>query len=89
MVKEGVFKKKKKNPDVDVIFGLHVTARANVGEVQSRPGGIMAAVDEFRIDLLGKQTHGSRPWKGIDPIVTASQMINALQTVVSRNLRPN
>ena len=46
----------------------------------------MAAVDEFRIDLLGKQTHGSRPWKGIDPIVTASQMINALQTIVSRSL---
>ena len=82
MVKEGVLK----NPDVDVIFGLHVTARANIGEVQSRPGGIMAAVDEFRIDLLGKQTHGSRPWKGIDPIVTASQMINALQTIVSRSL---
>ena len=82
MVKEGVLK----NPDVDVIFGLHVTARANVGEVQSRPGAIMAAVDEFRIDLLGKQTHGSRPWKGIDPIITASQIINGLQTIVSRNL---
>ena len=82
MVKEGVLK----NPDVDVIFGLHVTSRANVGEVQSRPGAIMAAVDEFRIDLVGKQTHGSRPWKGIDPIITASQIINGLQTVVSRNL---
>ena len=82
MVKEGVLK----NPDVDVIFGLHVTARANVGEVQSRPGAIMAAVDEFRIDLFGKQTHGSRPWKGIDPIITASQIINGLQTIVSRNL---
>ena len=82
MVKEGVLK----NPDVDVIFGLHVTARANVGKVQSRPGAIMAAVDEFRIDLFGKQTHGSRPWKGIDPIITASQIINGLQTIVSRNL---
>ena len=82
MVKEGVLK----NPDVDVIFALHVTARANVGEVQSRPGAIMAAVDEFRIDLFGKQTHGSRPWKGIDPIITASQIINGLQTIVSRNL---
>ena len=82
MVKEGVLK----NPDVDVIFGLHVTSRANVGEVQSRPGAIMAAVDEFRIDLFGKQTHGSRPWKGIDPIITASQIINGLQTIVSRNL---
>ena len=82
MVKECVLK----NPDVDVIFGLHVTARANVGEVQSRPGAIMAAVDEFRIDLFGKQTHGSRPWKGIDPIITASQIINGLQTIVSRNL---
>ena len=82
MVKEGVLK----NPDVDAIFGLHVGSGFNVGNVAVRPKGIMAAVDEFRIDLKGKQTHGSRPWDGIDPIVTAAQMINSLQTIVSRNL---
>ena len=82
MIKEGVLK----NPDVDAIFGLHVGSGFNVGNVAVRPKGIMAAVDEFRIDLKGKQTHGSRPWDGIDPIVTAAQMINSLQTIVSRNL---
>ena len=46
----------------------------------------MAAVDEFRIDLTGVQTHGSTPWTGIDPIVTASQMINSIQTIVSRSM---
>ena len=46
----------------------------------------MAAVNEFRIDIEGVQTHGSTPWTGIDPIVTASQMINSIQTIVSRNM---
>jgi amidohydrolase len=83
MVKEGVLK----NPDVDVVFGLHINAQTTVGQVRLRPESIMAAVDEFRIDLKGVQTHGSTPWTGIDPIVTASQMINSIQTIVSRNMR--
>ena len=82
MVKEGVLK----NPDVDVIFGLHVWSQINVGQIQVRPQGIMAAVDEFRIDIEGVQTHGSTPWTGTDPIVTASQIVNSLQTIVSRNI---
>ena len=82
MVKEGVLK----NPDVDVIFGLHVWSQINVGQIQVRPRGIMAAVDEFRIDIEGVQTHGSTPWTGTDPIVTASQIVNSLQTIVSRNM---
>jgi amidohydrolase len=82
MVKEGVLK----NPDVDVIFGLHVWSQINVGQIQVRPQGIMAAVDEFRIDIEGVQTHGSTPWTGTDPIVTASQIVNSLQTIVSRNM---
>ena len=82
MVKEGVLK----NPDVDVIFGLHVWSQINVGQIQVRPSGIMAAVDEFRIDIEGVQTHGSTPWTGTDPIVTASQIVNSLQTIVSRNM---
>ena len=82
MVKEGVLK----NPEVDVIFGLHVWSQINVGQIQVRPQGIMAAVDEFRIDIEGVQTHGSTPWTGTDPIVTASQIVNSLQTIVSRNI---
>jgi len=82
MVKEGVLN----NPDVDVIFGLHISADDPVGKVYFRPGALMAAADAFRIDIKGKQTHGSTPWSGIDPIVTAAQMINSLQTIVSRNI---
>ena len=82
MVKEGVLK----NPDVEAIFGLHIWSQIKAGEVFVRPRGIMAAVNEFRIDIEGAQTHGSTPWTGIDPIVTASQIINNIQTIVSRNL---
>lgn len=82
MVKEGVLK----NPDVDVIFGLHINSQTEVGTLKVRSEGIMAAVNSMRIDIKGKQAHGSRPWAGIDPIVTASQIINNLQTIVSRNM---
>ena len=82
MVKEGVLK----NPDVDAIFGLHVWSGLYAGQVYLRPEGIMAAVNEFRIDLKGVQTHGSTPWTGKDPIVTAAQIVNSLQTIVSRSL---
>lgn len=82
MVKEGVLK----NPAVEAIFGLHIWSQIKAGEVFVRPRGIMAAVNEFRIDIEGAQTHGSTPWTGIDPIVTASQIINNIQTIVSRNL---
>ena len=82
MVKEGVLE----NPKVDAIFGLHIWSQISAGQVHVRPQGIMAAVDEFRIDLGGVQTHGSTPWTGIDPIVTASQIVNSLQTIVSRNM---
>ena len=82
MIKEGVLT----NPDVDAIFGLHISSKSTAGQVLLKPGSIMAAVDEFRIDLTGVQTHGSTPWTGIDPIVTASQMINSIQTIVSRSM---
>ena len=81
MIKEQVLN----NPDVDVIFGLHIDAGTPVGILRSRPEGIYAASNSFRIDIKGKQSHGSAPWSGIDPIVTAAQIINNLQTVVSRN----
>ena len=82
MVKEGVLK----NPDVDVIFGLHISAGTHVGKVNYRPGGAMASANSFDITINGKQTHGSTPWTGVDPIVTAAQIVNNTQTVVSRSL---
>ncbi|GMG87615.1 amidohydrolase [Biformimicrobium ophioploci] len=82
MVKQGVLQK----PTVDVIFGLHISSDTPVGQVEYRSGGIMAAVDNFRIEVKGKQTHGSTPWTGVDPIVTSAQIINSLQTIVSRNM---
>jgi len=80
MVKEGVM------DGVDVIFGLHISADTYVGRIEYRPEGMLAAVDDFRIIVHGKQAHGSAPWQGIDPIVTASQIVNNLQTIVSRSL---
>ncbi len=80
MVKQGVLK----SPDVDAIFGLHISSLTPVGVIGYRSGGIMASVDDFRIKVIGKQTHGSTPWNGVDPIVVASQIINGLQTIVSR-----
>ncbi len=80
MVKEGVLK----NPDVDVAFGLHIAAGSPVGQINYKPGGIMAAADRFVIKVKGKQAHGSTPWASVDPIVTAAQIINGLQTIVSR-----
>ncbi len=80
MVKEGVLK----NPDVDVIFGLHISSQTDVGKITYKPGGTMAAAQRFVIKVHGKQTHGSRPWSGIDPIVISAQIINGIQVIISR-----
>ncbi len=82
MVKEGVLK----NPDVDAVFGLHISDDTPVGEIEYRPHGIMASVNSFDIKVTGKQAHGSAPWNGIDPIVTSAQIINNIQTIVSRSM---
>ncbi|MBO6622281.1 MAG: amidohydrolase [Balneola sp.] len=82
MVKEGVLK----NPDVEAIFGLHISDDTPVGELEYRPKGIMASVNSFDIKVTGKQAHGSAPWGGIDPIVTSAQIINNIQTIVSRSM---
>jgi amidohydrolase len=79
MLKEGLFATEKP----DAVFGLHVTTQP-VGTIGYRAGGIMAASDTWRMVVRGKQTHGAYPWGGIDPIVTASQIVLGLQTVVSR-----
>ena len=82
MVKEGVLS----NPNVDVIFGLHISSGKEVGTVHYRSGGIMAAVDPFKIVVKGKQSHGAYPWNSVDPIVTSAQIIMGLQTIVSREV---
>lgn len=74
------------NPKVDAIFGLHINSQTPVGVIAYRPGATMAAVDQLKIRLKGKQTHGAYPWSGVDPIVTASQIVMGLQTIVSRNV---
>ena len=80
MIKEGALA----NPKVDVIFGLHISSVLEVGKLRYKPGATMAAVNSFTMTVHGKQTHGSTPWTGIDPIVTAAQIIMGLQTIISR-----
>ena len=83
MVKEGVLN----NPKVDVIFGLHVNAQVEVGKINYRPGAIYAGVGDMRIIVKGKSAHGAYPWLAVDPIVVSAQIINSLQTIVSRNVK--
>ena len=82
MIKEGALE----NPKVDVMFGLHIGSQTDVGKITYRSGGIMAASDWFTIKVKGKQTHGSQPWGGIDPVAVSAQIINGLQTIVSRQI---
>ncbi len=82
MVKEGVLN----NPNVDVIFGLHINAQTEVGKITYRPGGFYAGVNDMKITVKGRQAHGAAPWHSVDPIVVSAQIINNLQTIVSRNL---
>lgn len=82
MVKEGVME----NPKVDVVFGLHIFSFMPVGTITYHSGGAMAGVNDMKIVVIGKSSHGSQPWSGIDPIVVSAQIINNLQTIVSRNV---
>lgn len=82
MLSEGLFDQH----EPDVVFGLHVGSALNVGHAGYRSGPMMASADTFRIDVTGKQTHASRPWNGVDPIVTASQIVMGLQTIASRQV---
>ena len=74
------------NPVPQAIFGLHITSRLPVGVIGYRPGPAMASSDKLKITVHGRQTHGAQPWSGVDPIVTAAQVILGLQTVVSRQV---
>lgn len=80
MVEEGVMK------DVDAIFGLHISSQTEVGKIGYRSGPAQAAVDNLEIIVHGTQAHGASPWSGVDPIVTSSQIITGLQTILSRSV---
>lgn len=82
MLEEGLFDAAKP----EAAFGLHLMSSLNTGTVGLRPGPFMAGSDFFRITVSGRQSHGSRPWNSVDPIVTASEIVGALQTIVSREL---
>ena len=81
MVEEGVMD----NPKVDAIFGLHAWPGL-IGTAQYRSGPIMAAAERMRITVTGVQTHGAKPWGGVDPIVVSSQIIMSLQTIIAREV---
>lgn len=80
MVKEGVMD----NPKIDAIFGIHINAQTEIGKIKYKPGAAMAASDWFSIKVKGKQTHGSQPWSGVDPIAVATQIYTGLQMIVAR-----
>lgn len=82
MLKEGIFKKYKP----DVAFGLHTISALNTGQIGYRSGPIMASVDTFEITVNGKQTHGSAPWGGVDPIAAAAQIVTGMNHIVSRQI---
>jgi amidohydrolase len=82
MVKQGALE----NPVPEAIFGLHVSSPLPAGRIAYRSGPLMASSDGFRIVVKGKQTHGARPWGGVDPIVVAAQIVLGLQTIASRQI---
>ena len=84
MIEAGVLR----NPDVDAIIGLHLWNNLPLGTVGVRPGALMAAVECFRATVIGKGGHGAMPDQTVDSIVVASQIVNALQTIVARNVNP-
>lgn len=86
LVDVGVLKK----PDVDVVFGLHVSSALPTGVIAYRSGPLMASAGDLHITVTGKQTHGAQPWSGVDPILVSAQIVTALQSVVSRqtNIMP-
>jgi amidohydrolase len=83
MVKQGVMS----NPKVDAVFGLHIGSTMYAGMLAYRPGPALAAADVLRITVKGRQTHGSAPWTGVDPIVVSAQIILGLQTIISRQIK--
>ncbi len=84
MIEAGVLK----NPDVNAIIGLHLWNNLPLGTIGVRSGALMAAVECFNCTILGRGGHGAMPHQTVDSIVVAAQIVNALQTIVSRNVNP-
>lgn len=84
MLKEGLFRQNKPA----AVFGLHSFPDLEVGQIGYNPGPTMAAVDQFRITIKGKQSHGAYPHLSVDPVVIGAEVVLALQTIRSRNLPP-
>ena len=82
MLKEGLFERYQP----DVVFGMHAFSNLSTGQIGYRAGAIMASADAFELTIRGRQTHGARPWDGVDPIVVAAQIITSVQTIVSRQV---
>ncbi|HVH36157.1 MAG TPA: amidohydrolase [Tahibacter sp.] len=82
MLQEGLFRDAKP----DAVLGLHVFYTLHAGQVGLREGPLLAGSDRFKIRVLGAQTHGAQPWRGVDPIVTAAAIVSQAQTIVSRQL---
>lgn len=80
MVKEGIIE----TYGIEVFFGQHISSGIPVGVITYKLGGIMAASDSFTIKVKGKQSHGSRPWGGVDPVTAAAQIVQGLNNIVSR-----
>jgi amidohydrolase len=80
MIEEGVLEE----PKVDVVFGLHISSKLEVGHINFKPGGYLAAADRFVIKVKGVQTHGSQPWAGVDPVTVSAQIVLGLQNIISR-----
>lgn len=82
MIEEGVLR----NPDVEAVFGLHISQSSPVGHVSYRAAGAMAGAERFEIEVRGRQTHAARPWGGVDPVVVGAHIVTALQSIVSRQV---
>jgi amidohydrolase len=82
MIKEGVLD----NPKVDAVYGIHIGSSGDLGKLYYKPGSFMASSDWFTIKVKGKQSHGASPWKSVDPIVIGTEIVQALQTIVSRQV---
>jgi len=80
MVKDGALD----DPKVEAVFGLHIESNIEAGKIEYKPGAFMASSDWFTLTVNGRGTHGAQPWLGVDPIVVSAQIIQALQTIVSR-----
>ncbi len=82
MVKEGALDQ----PKPEAVFGLHVGGWAEIGRVGFASGPLLASSDTFTIEVAGRTVHGAEPWKGIDPIPVAAELVQALQAIVSREI---